>query len=163
MTGERRAVDTDDLGSFTATFRSGAVGDFRFSRVATGYRNEAAFALIGDRGSVEFDMERSAELQIYTQARDEDEPFNGFRRVVMGPHHPYFAQVTAFPVAGVGYGYAETYVAQAYEFVRAVAEGKPYTPSFADGYVAVATCEAVLAAAETGRATAIEGLPVASA
>ncbi|HEY3058129.1 MAG TPA: Gfo/Idh/MocA family oxidoreductase [Chloroflexota bacterium] len=157
-TGEKRAVDTDDVGSFTATFKSGGVADFRFSRIATGYRNSAAFTLTGDKGSVEFDTEHAAELQLYLRGADGQEHMNGFRRVVMGPQHPYFSQVTAFPVAGVGYGYTETYIAQAYEFVRAVAEGRPYRPGFADGYAAVAVCEAVLNAAEEGRATPIAGV-----
>ena len=162
-TGEQRAVDTDDLGSFTASFKHGGVADFRFSRIATGYRNSAAFTVTGTRGSVEFDTERAAELQLYVQGPDDQEHLNGFRRVVMGPQHPYFNQVTAFPVAGVGYGYTETYVAQAHEFVRAVAEDHPYAPGFADGYAAVSVCEAVLNAAEEGRATPIEGViqPVA--
>jgi predicted dehydrogenase len=151
LTGERKTVDTDDLGSFTATFRSGAVGNFQFSRIATGYRNSVTFNLIGSRGALEFDMERPAEIQLYLQGPDEDEANNGFRRVVMGPQHPYFAQVAACPVAGVGYGYAETYLGQAYEFARAVAERTRYRPSFADGYAAAAICDAVLASAEQGR------------
>jgi predicted dehydrogenase len=159
-TGERRAVDTDDLGSFTATFASGAIGDFRFSRIAHGYRNSPALAMSGTRGAIEFDMERAAELQLHTVASDADEPFNGFRRVVMGPSHPYFAQVTAFPVSGVGYGYGETYVGQAYEFVRAVAEGTRYAPGFADGYSAVAVCDAVLESAEVQRAVPVARAPV---
>jgi len=158
-TGEKRQVDTDDVGSFTASFRTGGVADFRFSRIATGYRNSAAFSVTGSKGSIEFDTERAAELQLYVQGSDDQEHFNGFRRVVMGPHHPYFNQVTAFPVAGVGYGYTETYVAQAYELVRAVAEDRPYTPGFADGYAALSVCEAVLQAAEQGRATPIERVP----
>jgi predicted dehydrogenase len=145
-TGEKRSVDTDDLGSFTATFGSGAVADLRFSRIATGYRNSATFEIVGERGALEFDTERPAEFQMYV--RGEDESINGFRRVVVGPSHPYFAQVTAFPVAGVGYGYTETYMAQAYEFVRAISEERAYSPGFADGVAAVDVCDAVLQAAE---------------
>jgi len=55
--------------------------------------------------------------------------------------------VVAFPVAGVGYGYSETYVGQAYEFVRAVAEQRPYSPNFEDGVAVVEICEAVQRAA----------------
>jgi predicted dehydrogenase len=155
MTGETKTVDTDDLGSFTASFGSGALGTFRFSRVANGYRNSAGFELIGDRGALEFDMERAAELQLFVQGSDEQDAYNGFRRVVVGPRQPYFAQVTAFPVTGVGYGYSETYIAQAYEFVRAVAQGKPYAPNFSDGLAVVEVCEAVLESAAQHRAVAI--------
>jgi predicted dehydrogenase len=147
-TGEFRPVDTDDFGAFTCEFENGAIGDFHFSRIATGFRNSPAFELIGSRGSVAFDMERAAEFQVYAADAVGDEALIGFRRVVTGPRHPYFSDVVAFPVAGVGYGYAETYVAQAYEFVRAVVEGRPYTPSFLDGLAAVRICEDVLRQAE---------------
>jgi predicted dehydrogenase len=148
-TGEMRTVDTDDAGAFTCRFDNGAVGDFRFSRVATGYRNSPAFDLIGSRGAISFDMERAAEFSVY-DSQAGDEALNGFRRVVVGPNHPYFTEVVAFPVAGVGYGYSETYAAQAYEFVRAVAERRGFSPDFRDGLATVQICEAVQHAAEHG-------------
>ena len=155
-TGETRTVDTDDAGAFTCQFANGALGDFRFSRVATGHRNSPAFDLIGSRGAISFDMERAAEFSVYeSQAHDDDDLLNGFRRVVLGPRHPYFADVVAFPVAGVGYGYSETYTAQAYEFVRAVAEQRPYTPGFEDGLAIVQICAAVQHSAEHGRAVGL--------
>jgi predicted dehydrogenase len=154
-TGETRSVDTDDAGAFTCEFVSGALGDFRFSRVATGHRNSPAFDLIGSRGAISFDMERAAEFSVF-EAHDEDEVLNGFRRVVLGPRHPYFADVVAFPVAGVGYGYSETYATQAYEFVRAVAEQRPFTPSFEDGLAIVQICAAVQESAMHGRTVTLQ-------
>jgi predicted dehydrogenase len=151
-TGETRTVDTDDAGAFTCQFANGALGDFRFNRVATGHRNSPAFDLIGSRGAISFDMERAAEFSVYETQDDDDNLLNGFRRVVVGPQHPYFADVVAFPVAGVGYGYSETYTAQAFEFVRAVAEQRPYTPGFEDGLAIVQICTAVQESAEQGRA-----------
>jgi predicted dehydrogenase len=155
-TGETRAVDTDDVGAFTCRFGSGTVGDFRFSRVATGYRNSPAFELIGSRGAISFDMERAAEFSVYESHDGDDELLNGFRRVVVGPNHPYFAEVVAFPVAGVGYGYSETYAAQAYEFVRSVAEQRAFSPDFQDGLAAVQICAAVQHAAEHGPSVSLD-------
>jgi predicted dehydrogenase len=151
-TGEMRAVDTDDAGAFTCQFASGALGDIRFSRVASGHRNSPAFDLLGSRGAISFDMERAAEFAIFSSTAGDDALLSGFRRVVTGPGHPYFADIASFPVAGVGYGYSETYLAQAYEFVRAVAESRPYVPSFEDGLAVVQICEAVQQAAESGHA-----------
>ena len=45
----KRTVDTDDVGSFTAILRGGAIADLRFSRIATGYRNSASFEIVGER------------------------------------------------------------------------------------------------------------------
>jgi len=151
-TGEVRPVDTDDVCAFSGRFANGAIGDFRFSRIAAGYRNTPSFELIGSRGAVSFDMERAAEFGLYEPAADD--ALAGFRRVVAGPRLPYFNDVVAFPVGGVGYGYAETYVAQAYEFVRAVAEQRPYRPSFADGLAVVQLCDTIQRTAEQPLATA---------
>jgi predicted dehydrogenase len=153
--GEVREVDTDDVAAFTVRFRHGAVGDFRCNRVAAGFRNSPAFELIGSHGSAAFDMERPAEFQFFDASRDDD--VNGFRRVVTGPSHPYFESLTTLPVAGAGYGYAETYVAQAYEFVRAVVSGSADSiPNFEDGYAVALVCDAVLRAAEQGRRVQID-------
>jgi predicted dehydrogenase len=154
-TGETRTVDTDDAGAFICQFAHGALGDFRFSRIATGHRNSPAFDLIGSRGAISFDMERAAEFNVY-ETQGDDDVLNGFRRVVLGPRHPYFADVVAFPVAGVGYGYSETYAAQAYEFVRAVVERRPYNPSFEDGLSVVQICAAVQESAEQGRSCRLD-------
>jgi predicted dehydrogenase len=143
-----RTVDTDDAAAFSAQFASGALGDFRFDRIATGFRNAPSFELIGSTGSAIFEVEHLGEFQLFRAA--EDDAASGFRRVVIGPEHPYFADVAAFPVAGVGHGYSETYVVQAAEFVRAVVDGREYRPNFADGLSVVAVCEAVQEAAETG-------------
>lgn len=145
--GEMRQVDTDDAVAFNARFAGGAVGSFHFSRIATGYRNSPAFEIIGSKGAVHFDMERAGEFGLFES--QDDESVNGFRRVVVGPNHPQFGNVAAFPVAGVGISYTETYVVQANEFLRAVVAGnREYAPNFADGYAVARVCDAVLAAAE---------------
>jgi predicted dehydrogenase len=154
-TGEFGTVDTDDAGVFTCRFAGGAIGDVRFSRVACGH-NAPAFDLIGSRGAVHFDMERPAEFTIFSPVAGEDPAFSGFRRVVIGPRHPYFSDVAALPVPGVGYGYSETYLAQAYEFVRAVAEQRPYEPSFEDGLAVATVCDAVQQSAATGQSVSLE-------
>src|SRR5262249_23635603 len=116
-TGQVRPVENDDVVAFTARFRNGAVGDFRFSRIAAGYRNSPAFELVGSRGAAAVDLERPGEFRFFAATRDDE--LAGFRRVVTGPRHPYFGQVVSLPVAGVGHGYGETYLAQAHDFVSA--------------------------------------------
>lgn len=157
-TGEFRTVDTDDAGAFTCRFAGGAIGDVRFSRVASGH-SSPAFDLIGSRGAVSFDMARAAEFTIFSPLDGEDPSLSGFRRVVVGPRHPYFSDVAALPVPGVGYGYSETYVAQAYEFVRAVAEQRPYEPSFEDGLAVATVCDAVQQSAATGQSVSLDPVP----
>lgn len=155
--GEMAPVDTDDIVSFTATFENDATGDFTASRIATGFRNSSAFTVIGDRGAATFDTERFAEFGWFDGSDAAESPgtLNGFRRVVSGPRHPYLNEALVMPVAGVGHGYAETFVAQADVFVRAVVEGEPVAATFEDGYRVALVCEAVQLAAEEGRRVTI--------
>jgi predicted dehydrogenase len=152
--GEMAAVDTDDVVAFTARFANGVAGDFAANRVAAGYRNSAGFTLIGSTGAATFDSERFGEFGYFDGRHDDD--LNGFRRVVTGPKHPYLQESLIMPVAGVGHGYAETFIAQAYEFLRAIAGGNTVaSPSFADGYANALVCEAAQRSAELGRAVTI--------
>ena len=48
---------------------------------------------------------------------------NGARHVVMGPQHPYFADVAPMPGGGVGTSYGDAFVAEVQTFLRAVLEG----------------------------------------
>jgi predicted dehydrogenase len=154
-TGEFREVDTDDVASFTARFRNGTVADFHISRIATGYRNSPAFELIGSRASAAFDMERAGEFEFFDATREGE--VNGPCRVVVGPGHPHFGNVSVLPVAGAGYGYTETYMIQAYEFVRAVLGQTPgYVPSFEDGCAVAHVVDAVQRSATDGRLVSIE-------
>jgi predicted dehydrogenase len=160
-TGEMRPVENDDVAAFTVRFRSGAVGDFRVSRVAAGYRNSPAFELVGSRGAAAVDLERPGELRFFDATRDDD--LSGFRRVVTGPRHPYFGQVVSLPVAGVGHGYTETYVAQAHDFVRAAAgQDDGFSPDFADGYAVALVDAAVQLAAAEGRRVSLAEVDAAA-
>jgi predicted dehydrogenase len=153
-TGEFGEVDTDDVSGFVGRFAGGALGTFHFSRIATGYRNSPAIELIGSRAAAEFDTERIAEFQYFDASTEGDA--NGFRRVLVGPPHPYFSDTAVFKVAGVGSGYNEAFVAQAAEFARAItSDSADYRPSFEDGYQVALVCESVQQAAEQGRTVRI--------
>jgi predicted dehydrogenase len=147
--GEFAPVDTDDVAAFTVRFANGASGEFSVSRIATGFRNSAGFTLIGERAAATYDTERYAEFGFFDGSNDD--AVNGFRRVVTGPRHPHLQDVLVMPVAGVGHGYAETFVAQAHAFIRAIVTGEQPGPDFADGYAASLVCEAVQRSAEQGR------------
>jgi predicted dehydrogenase len=151
--GEYAPVDTDDVASFTLRFANGAVGEISASRIATGFRNSAGFTLIGENAAASFDAERFAEFGYFDATQDDER--NGFRRVVTGPKHPHLQDALVMPVAGVGHGYAETFVAQAHEFVRAIVTGERPRPDFGDGYANALVCEAVQLAAERGRRVTI--------
>ena len=128
--------------------------------VAAGYRNSPAFELVGSRGAFVVDLERPTEFQFFDAVGDDD--LGGFRRVVTGPRHPHYGSVVTFPVAGVGHGYREAYVAQALDFMLAVAGGAPFTPTFEDGYAVAVVDEAVQLSAARGARVQIDEVAAAA-
>ncbi|MBV9173113.1 MAG: Gfo/Idh/MocA family oxidoreductase [Chloroflexi bacterium] len=144
-TGQTGKVDTDDSGAFTCRFASGAIGDIRFSRVAPGHRGPA-FDLIGSEGAISFDMRRPGEFGICSAPPGRDAVGSGFRRLAADPRFPYGSDL----VAPIGFDYVDTYVAQAYEFLSAVAQQRQYEPGFEDGFAIAEVCETVQRLADSG-------------
>lgn len=157
LTGEYRAVDTDDNVVASMQFASGAIGDISLSRVGIGHKNAVTFKLLGSQAAASFDSERPAEFGFFDTRADDD--MNGFRRVVAGPTNPYFREAVVMPLAGVGYAFNETFIIQAYEFVRAIAERAPLrSGGFEDGYAVALICDAIQLAAAEGRRIRIADL-----
>ncbi|MEU9285673.1 Gfo/Idh/MocA family oxidoreductase [Streptomyces sp. NPDC048275] len=153
-TGGLGTVTVDDAALFTGRFASGALASFEASRFATGRKNSLRIELNGERGSLAFDLERLNELAYH----DHTEPgaHAGFRRIlVTEPDHPY---LEAWWPPGHGLGYEHTFVHQARDLVRAIAEGQRPEPSFADGL----QVQRVLAAVEESAAKNSVLTPIAS-
>ncbi|MEL5957765.1 Gfo/Idh/MocA family oxidoreductase [Streptomyces sp. CLV115] len=127
--GARGAVSVDDAALFTGRLASGALASFEATRMAAGRKNALRLEINGERGSLAFDLERLNELSFH----DHTEPAAtaGFRRVlVTEPQHPY---LEAWWPPGHALGYEHTFVHQARDLVRTIAEGSDPAPSFADG------------------------------
>ena len=156
VTGEMGVVDTDDLASFSVRFKSGAVGTFALSRIATGHELGPEFSVIGSAGSAKFVAEHMGEFEIF-KTSETSAAAKGPRRVMVGGAHPYFEEVQVYPFAGFGHGLTETYVAQAYEFCGAVARGVPMAGGgFEDGYEVDLAIQAVTLSAERGSLVRID-------
>ncbi|WP_030971984.1 MULTISPECIES: Gfo/Idh/MocA family protein [unclassified Streptomyces] len=125
----RGAVTVDDAAVFTGRLASGALASFEATRMAAGRKNALRLELNGERGSLAFDLERLNELSFH----DHTEPAAtaGFRRIlVTEPEHPY---LEAWWPPGHALGYEHTFIHQARDLVRTIAEGADPVPSFADG------------------------------
>lgn len=134
-----KQVTTDDAAVFIARFGNGALGLFGTSRMGAGHKNTLGFEVNGSLGSVIFDLERLNELQVYfTSDRPE---VQGFRTVmVTQPDHEYIKQW--WPPGHV-IGWEHTFVHQYYEFLKAVIENRPASPSFSDGLKAQQVLDAI--------------------
>jgi predicted dehydrogenase len=122
-------VTVDDAALFGGRLASGALASFEVSRVAAGRKNALRVEINGTLGSLAFDLERLNELEFFDHTQDAAEA--GFRRILVTEDtHPY---LEAWWPPGHGLGYEHTFVHQARDLLRAVAEGTVPSPSFADG------------------------------
>ena len=149
-------VENEDLATFTAQFAGGAVGTFSVSRVTPGLPNGLGFEVTAERGAMAFDLNRPAEFTIFEAAGSTvGAGLNGYRRVLVGPEHPYVARGLAMDSPSVGHGQNEFFAYQARCWLAQVA-GVPPTPelpalpSLAHGLHNLEVIAAVTAAAAGG-------------
>ena len=151
-------VENDDYASFSAEFAEG-IGVVQVSRVAAGHPNGLLLEVFGDRGAARWEQERppSSRWSTTTTRR----PTRGYRRVIIGPDHPYFAGGLPMDAPGVGVGQNDGFVYQARAFLEEVAgiaeaDGLPRCASFDEG---VHNMEILAAVAESagngGRSVAV--------
>jgi len=147
-------VENDDYASFSAQFENGA-GVVQVSRVAAGHPNGLALEVFGENGAAKWEQERSAELQL--MLNEGPVSTRGYRRVVIGPDHPYFAGGLPMDAPGVGIGQNDGFFFQARAFLEEVAgidasDSLPRNASFDEGVHNMEILAAVAESAANGGA-----------
>jgi predicted dehydrogenase len=138
--GGSSEVDVDDAFCFLARFRGGAIGTFEATRVATGRKNHNCIEISGSKGALRWNLERLNELELFTAADGAD--VQGFRTILcMDAEHPYAAN---WWPDGHLIGYEHTFVHHVVDFVRALHDGAPFHPDFADGVAVQRVLDAAL-------------------
>jgi predicted dehydrogenase len=152
---ERRPVANEDIATFVAEFANGAAGTFSISRVALGHPNSLGFEVFGTRAAASFDLSTNAEFGYVDNTPDRIT--NGWRRVIVGPDHPYIAAAQSMPFSGIGHGGQEFFTYQARAFLDEIAglDRLPRQATFADGLRNMQVEEAVVKSAATGAAVAV--------
>ncbi len=140
------AVTNEDYAGMLCEFASGARGSFEASRTMVGPESRMAFDVHGTRGALSWDLERLNELEVYLV---EDELHTGYRTVRGGDRFPYHGRFV--PGSGNPIGFEDLVVIEDYEFCRAVAERRPYSPGFAEALEWVSVQAALLESARSGR------------
>ncbi|WP_370592994.1 Gfo/Idh/MocA family protein [Streptomyces sp. NBRC 110028] len=139
-------VTVDDAAWATLSLAGGAVASVHASRVALGRKNSLRIEIYGSKGSLAFDLERLNELQFLDATAGPAEE-QGLRRIlVTEPGHPY---MDAWWPAGHTIGWEHTFTHQARDFLTAIRDGIPPSPSFEDGL----QVQRILAAIEASAAT----------
>jgi predicted dehydrogenase len=148
------AVENDDYAGFSAKFAHG-VGVVQVSRVAAGHPNGLALEVFGDNGAAKWEQERPAEFQL--MLNEGPTGTRGFRRVIIGPDHPYVAGGLPMDAPGIGLGQNEGFAYQARAFLEEVAgidesESLPHCADFDEGVHNMEVLAAVAESAANGGA-----------
>ena len=141
-------VENEDIATFTCAFKSGAAGTFSVPRVAVGLPNSLGFEIFSESGAAQFDLARTGEFVFADQAPAH--AVNGYRRVLVGPEHPYIAGGLSMDFPSVNYGQSDLFAFQARAFFEQVAAfaGLPPCPAFEDGVHNLKLLAAVAASAK---------------
>ena len=140
-------VTNDDIGQFMCRFENGAMGHLSFSRVSTGRKMGYAYEITGTKGAIRFDQEDQNALWLY---RSDDTPaLRGFRKILMGPHHPDYLPFCQGP--GHGTGYQDQIIIEARDFLRAIETNTAISPTFRDGLEVMRVIAAAHASAASGQ------------
>jgi predicted dehydrogenase len=157
-TGKVRSVENDDFANALIEFTSGTPGTMCISRVAAGYKCGLAVQVVGTRGTVEFNQERMNELRLYFA--DDATGRRGFRTILAGPEHPDYAAFC--PAPGHGLGINDLKVIEVRNLLRAIRDGTPASPDFAEGLRVQQVMTAIETAAASGNWTNVEGVSAGS-
>ncbi len=148
-------VTTDDAFQAMLLFENGATGMLEGSKMCPGSQNRMEFEINGSEGSLQFNLERLNELQLYLR-EDEKAGLAGYRTIhVNSANHPFAARW--WPRHPLGWDH--TFVHEMAHLLEAIAgngEVAPYGATFEDGYRAAVICDAILASAETGSRVSID-------
>jgi predicted dehydrogenase len=127
----------------------------RHPRVALGHPNSLGFEVFGTKAAASFDLSANAEFCYVDNAPDT--VTNGWRRVIIGPNHPYIAAAQSMPFSGIGHGGQEFFTYQARAFLDEIAglDRLPRQATFADGLRNMRVEEAVVKSAATGAAVTV--------
>jgi predicted dehydrogenase len=147
--GEKVAVDVDDIALMHTRLANKTLGLVEISRLGTGAANDFIVEIYGDKGAIRFDITNPGWLEVY-DARDPDRPtggMRGLRRLETGGR--YDGQKA--PDWTMTPDFVRTHAECQYQFLKAIDEDRAPSPSFADGLHIQAVMEAALRSSAEGR------------
>lgn len=151
-TGSGGMVKSDVDDGFVAAmeFDNGALGTVEATRFAKGRKNFNNFEINGENGSIQFNLERMNELNVFW-ATDEPNTTQGFHNVLVTEgYHPFWENW--WPHGHI-IGWEHSFVHEFDHFFRAIINNSsvtPYGADFVDGYRNAVICDAILESARSG-------------
>jgi predicted dehydrogenase len=121
------AVTNEDYFSAIVRFENGAQGMLECCRVINGPKCDMSFEVFGTKGALRWTMEHMNVLHL--QHRNDANPAeDGYTELLSGPAHPFHRQFN--PAWGLGLGYDDLKVIEAFTFLSSVAERVRAEPDF---------------------------------
>ena len=148
---EMREVENEDQVQALLRFANGAAGTIESSRIALGRKLGLTYEVTGTKGAVSFTQERMNEVKLYRP--DDPAAEQGFRTILIGPDHPPYGDF--HPIAGIGLGYNDQKIIEAYELIEGIAADRPLYPDFRAGLETCRVIDAVLRSADQRRWVAV--------
>jgi predicted dehydrogenase len=149
--GGRGKVDVDDAFIALLEFENGAIGSVEASRFCAGRKNFNNFEINCEKGTIQFNLERMNELNVYW-ADEQPKETRGFHNaLITEAFHPYWENWWPH---GHAIGWEHTFVHEFHHFFSAIVNGAdvaPYGATFEDGYRNAVICDAILQSAQSGR------------
>jgi predicted dehydrogenase len=153
---KRGKVNVEDAFVAAVEFENGAIGTLEATRFAAGRKNFNNFEINGEKGSIEFNLERLNEIRVY--GLDEtNKDVVGWREIlVTESHHPF---IEHYWPHGHIIGWEHTFINEIYHLIDAIINDKkvePYAATFDDGYKCNAVMDAIMESAEKGKRVTVE-------
>ncbi len=146
---ETAPVDVDDIALLHLRMADGTLGLVEISRMGTGFSNEATFEVFGEGGAIRFHAANPAWLEVY-DAREAELPLGGmrgFRQIEAIGRYPG----AKMPDWSMTPGFERSHAECQYQFLRAITENRPASPSLADGLHIQTVMEAAMRSSAAGR------------
>jgi predicted dehydrogenase len=153
---EKGPVDVDDIALLHMRMADGTLGLAEISRMGTGATNDLVIEIFGDKGALRFNSTDPSWLEIY-DTRDPETPLGGmrgFRKLEVVQRH----EGQKSPDWSMPPGFVRTHAECQYQFLKAIAEGRPSSPTLSDGLKVQEIMEAALRSSAEGRWVAVEEL-----
>jgi predicted dehydrogenase len=128
---ETAPVDVDDLALLHMRLADGTPGLVEISRMGTGFTNELVIEIFGEKGALRFNAADPSWLEAY-DVRDPEKPLGGTRGMQRIETVSRFEGARA-PDWTMPPDFVRTHAECQFQFLKAIEEGRPAAPSFADG------------------------------
>jgi len=140
-------VDVDDAFVSIVEFENGAIGTIESTRFAAGRKNYNCLEINGEKGSIQFNLERFNELEVFW-VDEKPKETQGFHNVLVTEgYHPW---ISNWWPHGHIIGWEHTFVHEITHLLDCIVNNKdvaPYGATFEDGYRAAVICDAILQSA----------------